>query len=194
MPGTPVGSTYYDFYYDYENKRSRYSYTAGQKLGENIVYRFDKKVPGEFWSRAYKWKDGMEERAATSISARLTRVCEEQKMKVMAVTKGAQDMGQTQGGELWHKETHIEKLHMSSVEEWTLGGTNGIIEHYVINVTITGLRVNEDNTYSDIVLNNLTESDFDYPKFCDDHAAFDSSWWPARHAYVVRKLRGAMAS
>jgi len=170
VPGTPTGDSAYVLSYDYTNKRSKFVYSApAKKAGEQIVYRFDQTVPGEGWSRAYKWKVG-QEALCCYINQCTSDPCQQGQGKHMTeigVEKRSTDVCPVTGGEHWHKEIDIKQT--SSVQDWVVAPTTNELVSWTQNVTIRGMWILEDSKYSDIVLGNLTEADFAYPKFCNEH-------------------------
>lgn len=135
------------------------------------MYRFDKKVPGETWSRAYVWKTGQETTCCYIDLCRETpcQPGDSSRMTPIVVEKGATDLGPVTGGEHWQKHDDIKILKMFSTEDWVVDPSGNIVQ-YTQNASIRGTWIKEASAYSDVKLGNLTEADFAYPKVdCDSH-------------------------
>ena len=53
LPGLDPGTVELTLSYDYEQKMEKHEFKTGQDAGKTVVFRWDKKDPGEPWSRAY---------------------------------------------------------------------------------------------------------------------------------------------
>jgi hypothetical protein len=105
LPGIRNGTSTYNIYYNYAGKMLRHSDPA---TGKEVVYRYDKKVPGESWSRAYEWIVGKEATCCYIDLCNGGPPCSSgvEQMTQIAVAPKSVDKGpSTSGkGELWHKD------------------------------------------------------------------------------------------
>jgi len=171
VPGIKPGTTNYDLYYDYAAKMLRESYTSGPHAGRQVVYRYDKKVPGEKWSRAYQWTVGKEATCCYIDLCNGGPPCSSgvDSMNRIGVDNKATDIGPSGGGEHWQHDTHIGTF-TSDTNDWIVDTSNqNSIIRWTSNATIKGLWAASDSVYSSVSVGNCSASDFDYPRTCDNH-------------------------
>jgi hypothetical protein len=170
VPGIIPGTTTYDLFYDYDAKMLRHSYTSGPHAGEQVVYRYDKKVPGESWSRAYKWIAGKEATCCYIDLCNGGPPCSSgvQTMNKIAVSPKSTDVGPAPGGgEHWQHSTKIGTFTSDS-NDWIVdtANQNAIIE-WRANATIKGLWAATDSVYAGVAVGNCSATDFAYPRTCN---------------------------
>ena len=166
VPGIVPGTKLSALSYDYEGKRMKHVYPSGKQS----VYRYDQKVPGESWSRAYVWTTGKE---ATCCFVNLcqTSSCqpgEQSRMNKIQVDAAATDEGPSgSSAERYHYASPGAKIfHTGSIQDWIMDRSSSAITKWTNNVTVKSLWAGSVSTYGGLVIGNLTAADFAYPKMC----------------------------
>ena len=164
VPGIVPGTKLSALSYDYEGKMMKHEYPSGKQS----VYRFDQKVPGESWSRAYVWTTGKE---ATCCFVNLCRMAtcqpgEQSRMNKIQVDSAATDAGPAgASSERYHHATPVI-FGSSSVGDWIVDRNSSAITKWTNNVTVKSLWAASASTYGGLVIGNLTAADFAYPRMC----------------------------
>lgn len=160
--------------YDFTSKREKHLFLSGKHAGQHVVYRWDKTDPGEPWSRAFAWMPGKEAlccyvNLCTSQPCQLSNV---ERMHKLEVNSKATDLGPSGAHhEHWFADMSIKVLHIGNVNHWIVDtDLNMAITNWTSNASAPHLGWEKATyLYADITLGNLTEADFAYPKFCNQH-------------------------
>jgi hypothetical protein len=107
--------------------------------GTIAVYRYDKNVPGESWSRAYKWKTGQEALCCyvNLCKADPCQFGERSHMTKAAVDPGATDVGPSgEHGEHWHHESEVKILKIGDIADWIVDTNTSAITRWESNATV----------------------------------------------------------
>lgn len=175
MPIPPeVANVQFKHSYDYTNKREKHLFLTGKHTGQNVVYRWDKKDPGEPWSRAFAWMPG-KEALCCYVNLCTSQPCvmgNQDRMHKLEVNSKATDLGPSGAhGEHWFADESIKILHIGNLNDWIVDTSlNMAITNWTSNASAPHLGWEKaTNLYTDITLGNLTEADFTYPKFCNQH-------------------------
>jgi|EP00665_Eupelagonemidae_sp_cell47_P008909 hypothetical protein len=172
MPGCVGGETL-SFLYDFDNRRQKQIWTSGSHAGYTDVMRYDKKVPGEIWSRGYHWKPG-QEAGCCYFDLCTSQPCSAstaQMMEKIEVPSGATDEGPSGAhGEHWFKDMSIKFLNITNINDWIVDTSNGMaISNWTSKASLPKVgSCHSTKLYGEVTLGNLTEDDFAYPRLCDN--------------------------
>lgn len=174
MPIPPeIANVSFQYSYDYANRREKYLHVGGKHAGEYVVYRWDKKQPGEPWSQAYAWTPGKEALCCyINLCNGQCSISTAENMHKLEVNKKATDMGPSGAhGEHWFADMSIKILSIGNVNDWIVDTTLDMaITNWTSNASAPHMGwEKQTNIYTDITLGNLTEADFTYPKFCNEN-------------------------
>ena len=160
--------------YDFAHKRKKQVWKTGTHAGFTDVFRYDKNVPGEPWTRGYHWKPGHEAVCCYFNLCRGGQPCSAmtaERMEKLEVASGATDEGPAANGqgEKWHKDMSIKVLDIGNVNDWVVDTKIGAIANWTSNASLpkgTGW-CHSTRLYREMTLGNYSDADFAYPKFCD---------------------------
>merc|ERR1719399_1744805 len=119
--------------YDFAHERKKQVWRSGSHAGYADVFRYDKKVPGEPWSRGYHWKPGHEGACCYfNLCQGACSIQTAERMQKLEVASGATDEGPTPDGEgeRWHKDMSIPALGIGNVNDWVVGTKTGAITNW----------------------------------------------------------------
>ena len=110
----------------------------------------------------------------TTLSGQPPRKMPAERMQKLEVASGATDEGPTPDGEgeRWHKDMSVPALGIGNVNDWVVGTKTGAITNWTSNASLPKNLgwCYATQLFGELTLGNLTDADFAYPKFCDDHA------------------------
>ena len=122
MPIPPsVGNVAFIHSYDYTSLREKHVILTGKHAGQHVVYRWDKKDPGEPWSQAYAWTPGKEALCcyANLCTQQPCQMGNQERMHKLEVNSKATDRGPFGAhGEHWFADMSIKVLHIGNVNDW----------------------------------------------------------------------------
>jgi hypothetical protein len=172
MPDCSGGETL-SFFYDFTNKRQKQLWHTGTHAGYTDVFRYDKKVPGELWSRLYHWKPG-QEGLCCHVDLCRPPSCDAttvKRMQKLEVAQGSTDEGTVAANqEHWFKDMSIKVLGIGSINDWIVDTTNSMaITNWTSNASLPKAGwCKAQRLFGEVTLGNLTEADFGYPRMCDN--------------------------
>jgi hypothetical protein len=154
--------------------RMKQVWTSGAHAGRTDVFRYDKTQPGEPWSQMYSWIPGEESLCCyVDLCNGECQMGSQDHMMKLEVPTGATDMGPSGShGEHWFEDMSIKVLSIGNVNDWIVDTSNSLA---ISNWTSVASMPDNlgwcraENLYGDVTLGNLTDADFDVPKFCDQH-------------------------
>ena len=193
MPIPPsVGNVAFIHSYDYTSLREKHVILTGKHAGQHVVYRWDKKDPGEPWSQAYAWTPGKEALCcyANLCTQQPCQMGNQERMHKLEVNSKATDRGPFGAhGEHWFADMSIKVLHIGNVNDWIVDtDLNMAVTNWTSNCSAPHMGwEHATNLYTDITLGNLTEADFAYPKFCNAHMCEASFAESLRNVDVRRR-------
>jgi hypothetical protein len=200
MPIPPeLGNVQFKQAYDYVNKREKHVFLNGEHAGQHVVYRWDKKQPGEPWSQAYAWVPG-KEALCCYINLCTSEPCtidNAERMSKLEVDSKATDMGPSGAhGERWHADMSIKVLKIGNVNDWIVDTELSMaVTNWTSNASAPHMGWEHAvNLYTDISLGNLTEADFAYPKFCNEHMCESNFADSMRNVDVTRRHARVLAT
>ena len=173
MTGLDQGTVELTLSYDYEQKMEKHVFKSGQDAGKTVVFRWDKKDPGEPWSRAFEWTPGKEALCCyidlcTASPCSISTAARQLKLEV---DKHATDVGPEPTGEHWFKDMSIHVLNVTNLNDWVVDPNTSAISNWTSYVTMPAHAgwARKETIYGGLTLGGLSEADFSYPKFCDVH-------------------------
>ena len=138
LPGLDPGTVELTLSYDYEQKMEKHVFKSGQDAGKTVVFRWDKKDPGEPWSRAFEWTPGKEALCCyidlcTASPCSISTAARQLKLEV---DKHATDMGPEPTGEHWFKDMSIHVLNVTNLNDWVVDPNTSAISNWTSYVTM----------------------------------------------------------